>query len=161
MTDAAGNVSEARAEFVIDHTEPNIIFEGIENGGCYEEPVDIKILTEQESDQITDILINGERQEQNRVDGSFGFMFEKVGKYELFVKAEDLAGNVSDKKLSFEIRQKPKNILEKIFYQKGEGRKGDIRAREKAEKQGLYLAGGLAGIAIVCPGIGYKKKKAH
>lgn len=154
-TDAVGNMSEARAEFIIDHTKPVILFEGIENGEIYEEQIKLTLSTENEKDRITEIWVNGKRQEMN-----FQILFDKIGKYELVVKAEDLAGNKTTEKVDFEIKKKERNVLSKIFYP--ENIIEDKKVVKNEENMwGLYVILGLAiagGISIGCL---YKKKKSH
>lgn len=154
-TDAAGNASEARAEFIIDHTKPVILFEGIENGGNYEERAEVRISTEKRNDRIAEIWVNGEKQEiRSKI------LFDEIGKYELFVKAEDLAGNEATERIDFEIKKQEKNALRKIFY--SPNKMEDKKTMDKKENMsGVYVICGLVITGGIFFGIIYKKKTSY
>lgn len=155
--DSAGNKAEARAEFIIDHTKPVILFKGVEKGEIYEQRAEAVIATEQESDQITDIFINGEKQIENQSGRIHKFTFEDAGKYELLVKAKDLAGNETSEKIEFEVKKK-EGVLQKIFYNREQNNQnGKIRAKGNSNFVVLYMAAGMCSMMILCGGIIYKK----
>ena len=110
--DAAGNEAIAKADFVIDHTPPKIQFYQVEEGAKYEGILNFQVDSEKKEDRIEEILINGKRQTLEKEDGKYAFQISDLGEYVVNVKASDLAGNVAEEKISFEVVPE-KTILEK------------------------------------------------
>ncbi|MGN1165432.1 MAG: hypothetical protein ACI4S2_03255 [Lachnospiraceae bacterium] len=107
--DAAGNQAYAEAEFLIDHTVPDIIFKNIEDGEEYEEERTFEIILGKETDIIRQIQINGENQIIKSGKRAYQYTLQTCQDYEILVKASDLAGNESEKTIYFRII--PKKIL--------------------------------------------------
>lgn len=108
VEDAAGNISKATAEFVIDRTAPVIYLGGVEEGKVYEEQVTLTIGLEEE-DSITEVRIDGEVYGENN-----HYLLDEVGEHLVEVTACDLAGNVAKKEIRFEIKEK-ETLLEQII----------------------------------------------
>lgn len=111
--DAAGNEAAARAEFMIDHTPPEIIFKHIEEGKEYEEKQTFKVELGDPKDTIDGIQINGEKQKIHAGSKAFQSTVQEYQDYEVKVTAVDKAGNRSEKSLMFSVVPK-KTILQKI-----------------------------------------------
>lgn len=163
--DLAGNEAEAKAEFMVDHTNPEIFVQGIENGGIYEDSVTANISTEQKADEIQEICIDGEKQ---NIYGKkeYQYIFDEIGAHKIEVKAKDLAGNVSNTEVKFEIREK-ENLLAKVFTNKEnrvETEKTVLSPREFEEIEEEETPGKIllviAGIGVVVAmGVIFYKKK--
>ena len=69
--DSAGNKSDAKARFTIDHTPPVIRFENIREGESYEKERKFYIRTENPEDQIEYIKINGAKQKSEKQKGLY------------------------------------------------------------------------------------------
>lgn len=101
--DAAGNRSRADARFVIDHTAPHIAFEGVESGTAYEKEREVTVRLGDSADWIREIRVNGVQQKTGEKACVYTHVFQEEGVYELEVSATDLAGNVREASVIFEI----------------------------------------------------------
>ena len=101
--DAAGNRSRAAAAFVIDHTPPEILFEGVENGVAYEERRTCTVRLGNSSDRIKEIRINGERQALETDTDEYSCTFEEHQVYSIRVTAVDRAGNEKEEAVMFQV----------------------------------------------------------
>lgn len=154
-SDMAGNKSETRVEFIIDHTKPEVIFEGIREGEQYEDNAEVFISTKEKNDIVKEIWINGEKQEiENR------FYFDVPGDYEILVKAVDLAKNEEEAKVRFRIVSK-RNSIQKVFPELGikAGKGEERRAGKGKDDRGILC---IAGAVVLSLGLGvivYRKIK--
>ncbi|MCL2865194.1 MAG: hypothetical protein FWE25_06590 [Lachnospiraceae bacterium] len=105
VVDAAGNQNTARAFFTIDHTAPEIQLYGVEQGGIYESGVTLGVAVEGEGERIRRLDINGESQKLERSAKIFQNVLEEAGEYLVFIRADDLAGNESQKEVRFLIQE--------------------------------------------------------
>ncbi len=112
-TDAAGNRAKAVAEFVIDHTAPQIIFDNVKEGESYEEERNIKVELKGTEDSIEKIQINGESQKIYPGRTAYEYALHECKDYEIVVNARDRAGNKAEKKIYFSIVPK-ETFAEKI-----------------------------------------------
>lgn len=112
--DAAGNKGTARAEFVIDHTPPRILFEHVEEGRVYEEMCEFRIRLADDQDKITAIQINGVEQPLTEIQGVYSYTVQEAQNYEVEVEACDVAGNQTDARLRFQVVPK-ETLAEKMF----------------------------------------------
>lgn len=112
-TDAAGNHSRGGASFVIDRTAPWIEIRGIEEGGIYKEQAAVQITLNHPEDWITEIRINGVKQELSTRESTANYVFQEPKKYDLVIRAVDRTGNVSERRIAFQI-QEPENLVERI-----------------------------------------------
>ena len=176
-TDAAGNKAQAAAEFIVDHTAPEIIFHNIEEGKEYEEEHTFSVGLAKESDCIRQIRINGESQMIDSQKKSYEYALRECKDYEVTVKAYDEAGNESEKSLFFKIVPK-KSLMEKITepikIRWGIGEKADMQfpetvrqgKRKDSSRPGLLkvaifimTAGAMIVSGILYYDKVYKKKK--
>lgn len=111
--DSAGNKSEAKARFTIDHTPPVIRFEDIKEGESYEKERIFYVRTENPEDQIEYIKINGEKQKSEKQKGVYECKVDEAKEYEVEVKAKDLAGNERIARIGFQIEPE-RTFLQKI-----------------------------------------------
>lgn len=101
--DAAGNRSRAAAEFVIDHTPPEILFEGVENGVAYEERRTCTVRLRNNSDWIREIRINGKEQPLEPNADEYTCTLEEHQVYSVRVTAVDRAGNEKKDSVMFQV----------------------------------------------------------
>lgn len=147
--DAAGNETVDRAEFLIDHTPPKIIFQQVEEGGCYEESREFRILLADRKDWMRSVRINGAAQTVGSKTSVYETAVQEEGSYEIQVEAVDLAGNVARESLNFAVTGK-ETIFEKILSPAGQKRilekssKKDAELTEPAEED--KSAGVIAGL---------------
>lgn len=153
--DAAGNISSARAEFVIDHTAPQIQFENLEEGGEYREMHTFRVRLANPADQICKITINGLKQRLSSEEGVYSFTVEEEQNYEVAVLAEDLAGNQAEEKIRFRVLPR-ETLVEKIIRPVaraiGLGRDmddGSVPEKVNLEKKEKETAGTFSGIIIL------------
>lgn len=111
--DAAGNEAVAKAEFVIDHTKPEIVFSNVEEGNEYEEKCVCKVELRNAEDAIQRVQINGEDQKIDAGSASFQCTLQVYQDYEVEVTAVDQAGNTAQESILFKVVPK-KNIFQKI-----------------------------------------------
>lgn len=111
--DAAGNEAVAKAEFVIDHTDPDIIFTDIAEGEEYEEERTFRIAVTGQDDRITRIRINGKDQKLNSQSKAYQYTLKESNTYEVEVAARDKAGNVSEKSVMFKVVPK-ETLIQKM-----------------------------------------------
>ena len=112
--DAAGNQSYARAVFTIDHTPPEIHLGELEDGGVYKERVLLSLWVDGEGERLKSLAINGERQKLSADSRIFQYEITEPGMYVVDVRADDLTGNESAERISFEVRER-KGLAAKIF----------------------------------------------
>ena len=113
--DAAGNEVVAKAEFVIDHTKPEIVFSNVEEGNEYEEKCVCKVELRNAEDAIQRVQINGEDQKIDAGSASFQCTLQVHQDYEVEVTAVDQAGNKAQESILFKVVPK-KNIFQKIYH---------------------------------------------
>lgn len=140
VSDTAGNVSVMKpVEFYFDITPPVNIITGVRDGELYYTEVNISVYTENPTDRIQKILLNGsEFKEYTREEntGAISFSIREEGEYKLEVVSEDEAGNLSETEA----------IQFKIKY--GESEKSEIgRIEPASEHKTWYLL--LIPVAVV------------
>lgn len=136
-TDAAGNKAQAAADFIVDHTAPEIIFRNIEGGREYEEELTFNVDLAKEDDMIRQIQINGDDQKTDSKRISYEYTLHECKDYEVTVKAYDKAGNESVKTLFFKLVPKKslvERIAEPVKMQWNMGKNADIQLPETAEE---------------------------
>lgn len=99
--DKAGNETKYEAEFTIDKTAPEITVEGVQDGFKYEKEVTPVVKTNEKTSVLT-VTLDGKAYDGKAVNTD--------GKHELKVTAVDLAGNKSEKTVTFTVNMpKPAN----------------------------------------------------
>lgn len=157
--DAAGNKNEIQAAFVIDHTPPKILFGNVEDEMTYEEGIVLNISTEEDSDYIQKIVINGEKQKTNAASRYFQFPMQEAGVYEVNVTASDLTGNRTQQTITFEIKDEAtiksivlepvKKVLDKIGVKQTTRKdKNEIQDAEEQKELKTYQIALMLLIAI-------------
>lgn len=120
VKDKAGNIQQLTVEFIIDKTNPEVLFEGAEADEEYYDPIELSIQLEDPTDTIKTVLINGEEfvGEVIEEDGNLSVKvnLSEIDAYEVEVVAYDQAGNEVNPTLSFEIVDK--DILTKVYENK-------------------------------------------
>ena len=96
--DAAGNVSQKDATFVIDHTKPQVVIEGADPDRGIVFGSTLKISLFDEEDTLEGVTFN----DRNVMikDNTAVVKVDETGAVRLSVKAVDAAGNVLDKEIS-------------------------------------------------------------
>lgn len=99
--DKAGNETKYEAEFTIDKTAPEITVEGVQDGFKYENEVKPVVKTDEKTSELT-VILDGKAYDGSAVNTD--------GKHVLKVTAVDLAGNKSEKTVTFTVEMpKPAN----------------------------------------------------
>lgn len=112
-TDAANNTARAKAQFVIDHTKPQIIFQDVEEGETYEKQKTVKITLKDTGDKIKKITINGKEQNLSNRKMIYEYTMDEPQDYRMIVQAIDRAGNEAEESIFFTLEPE-KTMLEKI-----------------------------------------------
>lgn len=116
--DAAGNQSEARAEFRIDRTAPVIQIleadtkQAADDGKVYEEAIWLSVTTQEPEDRVRTVRVNGKRLKRQGDEPGFLVALEEEGVYEIQAEACDFAGNVSERTLDVQVKA-PESVIEK------------------------------------------------
>ncbi len=96
-SDEVGHKTSQEFEFTYDGTAPRIIISGVEDGDTIREPFDMTISLENEEDEITSIVINGNTIDpaQYKDTNQYKMHVEEYDTYTIEVTAKDKAGNIS------------------------------------------------------------------
>ena len=113
--DEAGNVGVANAFFTIDNTPPDIHIYHVEQAGEYYDEVLLGIAVLGHGERISRIVINNEDRNISRHSQFCQYNIDSHGNYEVIVEADDLAGNVSTKTVSFSVVEDEKNETISLF----------------------------------------------
>ena len=169
--DSAGNVGTAKAEFVIDHTAPEIVFKDLKEGEAYEETHTFQVTVSDQNDTIQEIRINGIRQATSGHSKIYQYTVEEEKSYEVSVKAVDRAGNQTVERISFEIVPKAtlaEQILKPIQETLGmETKSGEPVTDKGTEPKGndsmkgwkIALGAGVGVLAAGSAGWVFRKRK--
>lgn len=169
--DSAGNVGTAKAEFVIDHTAPEIVFKDLKEGEAYEETHTFQVTVSDQNDTIQEIRINGIRQATSGHSKIYQYTVEEEKSYEVSVKAVDRAGNQTVERISFEIVPKAtlaEQILKPIQETLGmETKSGEPVTNKGTEPKGndsmkgwkIALGAGVGVLAAGSAGWVFRKRK--
>lgn len=111
--DSAGNTGTAKARFVIDHTPPQVVYQGLEEGATYEEKREFQITLNDQEDFIEEIRINGKLQDTASKSKMYQYSVQDCKAYEISVKAYDKAGNKTTSRMHFQVTAKD-GILKRI-----------------------------------------------
>lgn len=156
-TDAAGNEAVAKAEFVIDHTAPEILFTDVAEGEEYEEERTFRIAVAGQDDRITRIRINGNNQKLNSRSKAYQYTLKDSNLYEVEVTARDKAGNVSEESVMFKIIpketlvQKMAKPFQKTLSKEKKAKPGNVGKHEE-KSRGVWIV--VLGICLAA-GVGY------
>ncbi len=144
--DAAGNVEEKSAAFVIDHTAPEIIIKGARDGESYEKERPLLVALRDSEDLLDVVRVNGKEQRLEDSQRKCYYHAVKPGEYKVFVAAEDKAGNRTENMIHFWITEEknaveehgnmPENQIKEKHVKKiakGEGKKTEEKRTEEEE----------------------------
>ncbi|MDD5066867.1 MAG: Ig-like domain repeat protein, partial [bacterium] len=98
--DKAGNVSQTNISFLIDTTPPRIIVTGVSNNAAYSTGVAASVQIIEPNSRTNYVLLNGGKYTN-------GAVISAEGSYNLYVFAEDIAGNSAEVFLEFMIDKTP------------------------------------------------------
>ena len=114
--DLAGNQTEENVEFIIDRTPPEILVSGIEEGAAYKESAVVQVKLRNPADKLEQVLINGEEMQADGGRNVWEYQISEPGEWEIFVLAEDKAGNRAEKSILFRVTEEDEGYS-------GQGRK--------------------------------------
>lgn len=106
VSDEVGHQAIAQAEFIVDNTEPKVIFNGIEDGMKSESSIDWSVTLADANDKLTEVVVDGEKKEIGKNGNIYQDTLSQKGKHIVEVRAEDLAGNVTVKTINVTISEK-------------------------------------------------------
>ena len=168
--DAAGNIGVSRADFVIDHSAPEIVFRDVREGESYEEERTFQVTLEDQADVIEEIQINGKEQPIQNTSKIYQYTVQEQQAYEVTVKAKDRAGNQAVTRIHFRIKAK-ETVLDRVMkpVKKSLGMKveetGNVPDENEKEEstRWIWIIGSLlAGGGAVAIGLWYwKQKNSH
>lgn len=98
--DAAGNNAWTSITFTVDRTVPEVLIEGVEDNGLYNDVVSPTYVVEDAYLDSVTATVNGN-------NFNSGSTIESDGRYEMLVFAKDKAGNVGQAAVVFEIDRTP------------------------------------------------------
>ena len=93
--DEAGNVAEKSATFIVDHTAPQIVIRGFGRNGNIKKGSMLSVGLTDSQDKLLSVRF-GDRNIAVGTDNTANIVVDDYGEYDLEVKAEDPAGNVTD-----------------------------------------------------------------
>ncbi len=140
--DSAGNRSEAKAQFTVDHTPPKILFQDIEEEGVYEEEKTFQAALEDAGDEIQEVRVNGIVQPLDKAESEYSYTAKEHQAYEVSVRAVDKAGNVAAAFLSFQVVPK-ETLLQKVIKPIKNIFQGE--EKDRAQKQGQEMSDSESG----------------
>ena len=165
--DAAGNIGVSRADFVIDHSAPKIVFRDVREGESYEEERTFQVTLEDQSDVIEKIQINGKEQPIQHSSKSYQYTVQEHQDYEVTVKAKDRAGNQAVTRIHFRIKAK-ETMLDRVMkpVKKSLGMKveetgtGSDKKEKEERTRWIWMIGSLLiGSGAAAIGYWYWKQK--
>lgn len=141
--DEVGNVNSASAEFVVDHTAPKVIVDGIENGEKTYNPGEITIFLADQEDTIRSLTVNGEEQVIDTSERLYTISYNSYGSYDIIVDSIDNTGNTDVTSVHFTYTNSFTKVLliggilvlvifvELFIYVATKGKKTDNRLRKR------------------------------
>lgn len=148
--DQAGNESAAAAVFTVDHTPPKIFWGEIKNGDTCKGGAVLSLWVTGEDERLRTVIINGERQKLDYESRVFEYAITQNGDYTVSAEAEDLAGNLSEEKISFAVREKGgMPVIPGVFFRSGDhnsaGHSGEAGAFHLSV---VFMAAGTVSLCI-------------
>ena len=97
VKDEVGHISTQSLEFTYDGTAPRIIITGVDDGDVVRDPFLMTIGLENDEDEITSIVINGQTVDPAEYSSNnrYEMQVDKYDTYEVEVTATDKAGNIA------------------------------------------------------------------
>lgn len=143
--DELGHRTTKTSEFIIDHTPPVVIFEGVKNGETVYKKGEVSVKTDDPQDMITKIIMNGKEIDAE----SEKLSYNEYGDYHIEVDSVDMAGNVGHEKLDFVYENRRDNTRKSIVS-------SDTQAEDIDDSDLTPIVAVVVSIvflAIVCVGI--------
>lgn len=106
-TDELDHKNSQMIEFIIDRTEPKIIFSGVKNGEIVKEKGVVSFDLVEDEDEITSVRMNGEEFSTATRE----LEFSEYGDYVIEVESVDKAGNIGQKTLEFKYKNPRKGLF--------------------------------------------------
>lgn len=94
--DAAGNTAYDTAEFIVDHTAPQIVVSGVRSDGSISKGENVIISVNDDMDKLQTVLLNDKEMQIDEEGRVSQFVIGEYGEYDIKIKACDEAGNVAD-----------------------------------------------------------------
>ncbi len=101
VEDEVGHTNEAYAEFIVDHTPPKIIIDGIEDDEIVHKAGQATVSLVDQDDKIDSIIVNGKEIDLSKDSKSYTLVYGEYGKYSINIKCSDKAGNIIDENIIF------------------------------------------------------------
>lgn len=98
--DELGHTSEKSVTFILDTKAPIFIVTGVEDGEIRNDKYNIEISLQLDEDILDEVTLNGKAALLND-DNTATLNINDKGEYELYMKAHDEAGNVSEQTITF------------------------------------------------------------
>ncbi len=105
VSDEVGHKAIAQAEFIVDNTEPKVIFNGVEDGMKSDSDIAWSVSLADAKDIMKEVLVDGEKKAFDAETNSYQETLSQKGTHTIEVSAEDLAGNTTRKVISVEISE--------------------------------------------------------
>ena len=101
VADEVGYETAAEAEFIVDHTTPKIIVDGMSDKEITHSAGNIIVSLADSEDLISDIIVNGEEVNLSKDAKTYELVYDTYGKYTMDITCIDKAGNISNESLVF------------------------------------------------------------
>lgn len=107
VSDEVGHEAVAQAEFIVDSTEPKVIFNGIQDGMETAESIQWSVSLADAKDMMKKVIVDGEEKKFNAETNTYQETMSGQGEHTIEVCAEDLAGNTTKEVIHVTIAQQP------------------------------------------------------
>lgn len=147
--DEAGNVSDEKAEFIIDTRPPKIVVSGLNQKGNIKKGDVIKLSLYDSDDYFEYAKMDGANIDITDNNKTCIFNIDSEGEHSILVRAVDFAGNITEKEFAIEcasltspggIREKVKKI-ERANIRETESQ--EVNTNKKIDEKYLYIIGAL------------------
>lgn len=101
VVDEVGYESDAYAEFIVDHTAPKVIIDGVGDGDVTHNPGQVAFSLVDQEDTIDSIVINGTEVELEKGSKTYTLLYDTYGTYEVEITCSDKANNISNTVVKF------------------------------------------------------------
>lgn len=150
--DKAHNSSEKSAEFIVDHTSPQIVLSGFDKDGNIKKGSTVMVSLTEDCDSLESVMFNGKAIPIG-IDNTAFIPVDDYGQYKIDVVAKDPAGNVTDTSIHTSCYMYPAPVAKLLGKQ--EELVSDIAVNtNETEKKGVIF--GLLSTLTGAAGIVYK-----
>ena len=140
VSDEVGHKAVAQAEFIVDNTEPKVMFNGVEDGMKSDKDIEWSVSLADAKDTLKEVKVDGETKKINQKRNAYQSILSKKGTHTIEVSAEDLAGNITKEAISVTISEEsvlPAWTANKLFVA------GGVVAVAGAASVGVGYAAGM------------------